>query len=153
TVGIGFFRREMKALGNRSIASFLHRVLDAAWWLVVVSLALLTGLLIFSFSVNVEGDNLTMNLPVALQLDTPVQERAASLPADAHIEKLHGRLRFPVRNGVFFSGSLLLIVILLGCLLWVLTQLRHLFQALSRGMLFIPDNARRIRWVGFTVIF
>jgi hypothetical protein len=37
--------------------------------------------------------------------------------------------------------------------LWLLTQLRHIFRSLSRGLLFIPENARRMRWVGFTVIF
>ncbi len=134
----------MKALGERSIASFVRFVLDAAWWLVVVSLALLTALLVFSFCANLEGNNLTMNLPVALELNAPVHGSSAS--------KLRGNLRFPVRNGAFFSGSIFLIVFLFGFLLWVLTQLRHIFRSLSRGLLFIPENARRIRWVGFTVI-
>jgi hypothetical protein len=143
----------MKALGERSIASFIRFVLDAAWWLVVVTLALLTGLLVFSFGVKWEGNNLTMNLPVALELNAPVHGSSASMETDARIEKLRGNLRFPVRNGAFFSGSMFLIVLLFGSLLWVLTQLRHVFRSLSRGLLFIPENARRIRWVGFTVIF
>ncbi len=142
----------MKALGERSIASFVRFVLDAAWWLVVVSLALLTALLVFSFCANLEGNNLTMNLPVALELNAPVHGSSASNQTDARIEKLRGNLRFPVRNGAFFSGSIFLIVFLFGFLLWVLTQLRHIFRSLSRGLLFIPENARRIRWVGFTVI-
>ena len=143
----------MKALGERSIASFIRFVLDAAWWLVVVSLALLTGLLVFSFSVKLEGNNLTMNLPVALELNAPVHGSSASIETDARIEKLRGSLRFPVRNGAFFSGSMFLVVLLFGSLLWIVTQLRHVFRSLSRGLLFIPENARRIRWVGFTVIF
>jgi hypothetical protein len=143
----------MKALGERSIASFIRFVLGAAWWLVVVCLALLTGLLVLSFCVNLEGDSFTMNLPVAVELNAPVQGSSASIETDARIEKLRGNLRFPVRNGAFFSGSMFLVVLLCGCLLWVLTQLRHIFQSLSRGLLFIPENARRIRWVGFTVIF
>ena len=142
----------MKALGERSIASFIRFVLDSAWWLVVVSLAFLVGMLVFSFCVNL-GDNLTMNLPVSLELNAPVQSSSASVQNDARIEKLRGSLRFPVRNGAFFSGSMLLVVVLLGCLLWGLTQLRQLFRSLSRGLLFIPENARRIRRVGFTVIF
>ena len=142
----------MKALGERSIASFIRFVLDAAWWLVVVSLAFLAGLLVVSFCVKLEGNNLTMNLPVALELNAPVHG-SASIETDARIEKLRGSLRFPVRNGAFFSGSMFLIVLLFGPLLWVLTQLRHIFRSLSRGLLFIPENARRIRWVGFMVIF
>lgn len=143
----------MKALGERSIASLIRFVLDATWWLVVVSLGLLTGLLVFSFFINLEGDNLTMDLPVALELKAPVHGSSASIQTDARIEKLRGNLRFPVRNGAFFSGSMFLIVVLFGFLLWVLTQLRHIFRSLSRGLPFIPENARRIRWVGFTVLF
>jgi hypothetical protein len=94
-----------------------------------------------------------MNLPVALELNAPVHSSDASSQTNARIEKVRGNLRFPVRNGAFFSGSLFLIVLLLGFLLLVLTQLRLLFRSLSRGLLFIPENARRIRWVGFTVIF
>ena len=47
----------MKALGERSIASFIRFVLDAAWWLVVVSITLLTfaGLLVFSFSTTLRN--------------------------------------------------------------------------------------------------
>jgi hypothetical protein len=143
----------MEARGARSIASFIRFVLDAAWWLVVVALALLTGLLVFSFFVNLQGNNLTMNLPVALEVNAPVHGSSASIETDARIEKLRGNLRFPVRNGAFFSGSMFLVVLLFGSLLWVLTQLRHIFRSLSRGLLFIPENARRIRWVGFAVIF
>jgi hypothetical protein len=143
----------MKALGERSLASLIRFVLDAAWWLVAVSLTLLTGLLVFSFCVKLEGNNLTMNLPVALELNAPVHDSSVSSETDARLEKVRGSLRFPVRNGAFFSGSMILIVLLFGSLLWVLTQLRHIFRSLSRGLLFIPENARRIRWVGFTVIF
>lgn len=143
----------MKAFGEWSIASSIRAVLDAAWWLVVVSLALLTGLLVFSFGVNLEGNNLTMDLPVALELNAPVHGGTASVETDARIEKLRGNLRFPVRNGAFFTGSLCLILLLFAVLLWGLTQLRHLFRSLSRGLLFIPENARRIRWLGFAVIF
>ena len=142
----------MKAVGDRSISSFIQLVLEATWWLAAVSLALLTGLLVFSFCVNLEGNNLTMNLPVALELNAPVHGSSASIQTDARIEKLRGNLRFPVRNGAFFSSSMFLILLLVGCLLWLLTQLRHIFRSLSRGLLFIPENARRIRWVGFTVI-
>lgn len=142
----------INTLGERSIASFLRRVLDAAWWLVVVCLAFLTMVLVFSFCVTLEGKNLTMNLPVALELNAPVHGSGASIPSDGKIERLHGRLRFPVKNGAFFSGSMFFVVLLLGLLLAALTQLRHVFRSLSRGRLFIPENARRIRWVGFAVL-
>lgn len=143
----------MKILGERSIASSIRLTLDAAWWLVAISLTLLTGLLFLSFCVDLKGNNLTMDLPVALELNTPIHGSNVSIQTDARIEKLRGNLRFPVQNGVFFTGSTFLIVLLFGILLWSLTQLRYIFRSLSRGRLFIPENARRIRWVGFTVIF
>jgi hypothetical protein len=143
----------VKALGERSLASFVRFVLDAAWWLGIVSLALLTGLLVFSFFAKLEGNNLTMDLPVALELNAPVHGSSASIQTDARIEKLRGNLWFPVRIDAFFSVSMFLIVLLFGFLLWALTQLRHIFRSLSRGLLFIPENARRTRWVGLTVIF
>jgi hypothetical protein len=143
----------MKAVGEWSVASFIRIVLDVTWWLLAVSVGALTALLVFSFFVNLESKNLTMNLPVALELKTPVHGGGASTQADARIEKLRGNLRFPVQQGGFFYGSMFLVVLLLACLLWVLTQLRDIFRSLSRGLLFLPENARRIRWVGFTVIF
>ena len=110
-------------------------------------------MLVFSFCVKPEGNNVTMKLPVALELSSPVHGSGDSIETDARLEKLRGNLRFPIRNGAFFSGNMLLIVLLFGCLLWGLNQLRRVFRSLSRGLLFIPENARRIRWVGFTVIF
>lgn len=143
----------MRTLGERSIASFVRFVLGGAWWLVVVSLGLLTGLLLLSFVVDLEGESFTMDLPVAVELNAPVLEGGASVIPDARIEKLRGNLKFPIRQGYFLSGSMLLIVLLLGLMLWVLTQLRHIFGSLSEGRLFVPENARRIRWVGIAVIF
>lgn len=43
-------------------------------------------------------------------------------------------------------------VVFLGLLLCVLTLLRDLFRNLSRGLVFVPGNARKIRWVGFMMI-
>lgn len=144
----------MKTLGERSIASFIRFVLDAAWWLGLVSLALFLALLVLRLSaINPGSVNLTMDLPVAVELTPPVHGNSGSIQTDARIEKLRGNLRFPVQNGAFLFGNVLLVILLLGFLLWALTQLRHIFRSLSRGLLFIPENARRIRWVGFAVIF
>src|SRR5262245_6525121 len=135
----------MKAIGERSISSFIRFLLDAAWWMVVALLAMLATLLVLSFCVNLEGRNVTMDLPVAMKLDAPVDVSSASIQPDAKIGKLRGNLRFAVRGGAFLSVSILLIVLLFGVLLWLLTQLRHVFRSLSRGLLFVPENAQRIR--------
>lgn len=142
----------MKALGERSISSFIRLVLDATWWLVATGVAFLTVLLIVSFCVNLQGDKLTMGIPVAVELDTPFHSSHAPTQTDARIEKLRGNLRFPVRNGAFLSGGVFLMLVLSALLLWVVAQLRHVFRSLSQGLLFIPENAQRIRWVGYAVI-
>ena len=143
----------MRALGERSIASFISLVVDAAWWLVVVCLTLFAGVLVYSFWFGSAGKNLTMDVPVALEMNAAVHGGSDSIQTDARIEKVRANLRFPVRIGAFFFGNVVLILLLGGTLLWVLTQLRHIFRSLTRGLLFIPENARRIRWVGFMVIF
>ena len=53
----------MRILGKRSIASFINSVLDIAWYVVAISLALLAVLLVCSIFIEPRGDNLTMSLP------------------------------------------------------------------------------------------
>jgi hypothetical protein len=141
----------MKALGKRSIASFMMFILNMAWWLVAVSLGLLVVLFACSTFLDFRGDNLTMSLPVAVQLEGPIH--SADGETNAHFEKLRGNLRFPVRRGALLSGSVAVIVLMFGYLLWIVTQLRHVFRTLSDGLPFVLANARRIRWVGLAVIF
>ena len=141
----------MRALGKRSIASFMKFVLDMAWWVVAIGLGLLVILLACSTFLELRGDNLTMSLPVAVQLDAPVHGVGGE--ANAHFEKLRGNLRFPARKGAFLSGSVAVVVLMFGYLFWIVTQLRYVFRSLSQGLPFVLANARRIRWVGFAVIF
>lgn len=141
----------MKALGKRSIASFVKFVLDTAWWVVAVGLVLLAILLAGSAFLDLRGGNLTMSLPVAVQLDAPIHSVGGE--TNAHFEKLRGNLRFPARKGAFLSGSVAVTVVALGYLLWIVTQLRYVFRSLSQGLPFVLANARRIRWVGLAVIF
>lgn len=142
----------MRVLGRKSIASLIKVALDAVWWLAAVSLALLFLLFVFSFFVEPHSNNLTMNLPVAMRVDGPAHTINPAIPTDAQIEKVRGTLRFPVRKGMFFSGSLAIVIALFAFLLWVLTQLRHVFRSLSAGQPFNAENAVRIRRVGFAVI-
>ena len=141
----------MRALGRRSISSFLRFVLDTAWWALAVSLGLLVILLVCSTFVELQGGNLTMSVPVAVQLDNPIHGVGGE--PSAHFEKLRGDLRFPAKKGVFLSSSVTLVALMFGYLLWVVTQLRYVFRSLSQGSPFVLPNARRIRWVGFAVIF
>ena len=142
----------MKALGQSSIASFIRVVIEATWWMVVVAMVLVAGMAVFSLTGGLDGKNLTVGLPVGLEVLDPVQGAGASLNAEGRIKKLRGTVRFPTRRSPFIFGSMLLIAVLSACFLWFLTQLRHIFRSLSRGEVFIVENARRLRWVGGMVI-
>lgn len=137
--------------GKRSIASFVKFVLETAWWAVAIGLGLLVILLACSFFIEMDGGNLTMSLPVAVQVDAPIHGTGGE--TDAQFEKLRGNLRFPARKGAFLSGSVAVVALIFGYLLWIVTQLRHVFRSLSQRAPFVEGNARRIRWVGWAVIF
>jgi hypothetical protein len=141
----------MSTLGRQPMASFVKFVLATTWWAVATGLGLLVILLACSFFIEIRSNNLTMSLPVAVQVDAPIHSVDGG--TNAHFEKLRGNLRFPARNGAFFSGSLAVVVLMFIYLLWMVTQLRYVFRSLSRRLPFVPGNARRIRWVGLAVIF
>ena len=142
----------MRVLGERSIASKIQFVLGVTWWAFAVGLGLLACLFVASFLVDFDGHNLTMDLPVSVELKPPVQGSSSTMETNGRLERLSGNLRFPVRNGGFLSLTVLLMALLLGGALWVISQLRRIFRSLSRGEIFLPENARRTRWVGVAVI-
>ncbi|HYP04790.1 MAG TPA: DUF2975 domain-containing protein [Bryobacteraceae bacterium] len=139
-------------MGNQSIASVVKFLLEAAWWILAVVLTLLLIVAACSFFIDIGGPNVTMSLPVAIEVTGPLTDVEAAGASNAQLENLRGNLRFPARKGVFFSGSMAAITILLVNVFWMVTQLRHVFRSLSRRSPFIPENARRIRWVGSAVI-
>jgi hypothetical protein len=140
----------MRALGKRSIASFVKLLLDMTWWAVAISLGLLVILFACSTFVDLRGDNLTLSVPVAVELEAPIDNIGGE--TNGHFEKLRGNLRFPARKGAFLSGSVAVVLLMFGYLFWIVTQLRYVFRSLSHGLTFVLANARRIRQVGFAVI-
>lgn len=141
----------MRALGKRSIATFVKSLLDITWWGIAIGLGLLATLLVFSVFLDLHGDNLTMSLPVAVQIDVPIRDTEGE--TSAHFEKLRGNLRFPAKQGAFLSGSMAVVVLLFANIFWIVTLLRGVFRSLSQGLPFVVANARRVRWVGLAVIF
>lgn len=101
------------------------------------------------FFIELRGNNLTLSLPVAVQLDSPIHDAGDN--TNAHFGKLRGNLRFSARSGAFFSGSVAVVVLMFGYLLWIVTQLRYVFRSVSQPLPFVAENARRIRWVGLAV--
>jgi hypothetical protein len=143
----------MKALSKPSIASSLAYLLKVASWLAASGLVLLTLLLGISLFIDIPSDKVTIDLPVAVSLQPPLQGNASAFGADAQLEKLRGNLRFPAHDRAFVSGGALLGMALLSFVLWLMNQLRQIFRSLAEGLVFIPDNVRRIRRVGYAMIF
>jgi hypothetical protein len=167
----------MRAMGKRSIASFLTVLLNVSWYVVSLGLALVTCLAIVSMFVDLRG--LTMTIPVSFSVDgrthrvtarslgleeAQIQvgapgfgfEVADKTPSPgsekAQIQHVRGSLRFPTQRGAFFFANVILIIVGLSVILWVLGQLRALFRTLRDGQPFVPANATRMRGIAFVVI-
>ena len=167
----------MRAMGRRSVSSFLAGLLNVAWYAVALALALTALLVVLSTFVEVPGLSLSldvtpgggvnfettppverrglrMTIPVSFTMD-PRKHRvtAPSLGIeDAQIRGVRGSLRFPARRGLFFTGNAILLIILGVLGLSVLGLLRAVFRTLRDGQPFVPANATRIRWIAFAGI-
>lgn len=154
----------MKAMGKGSIASFVTFLLNVAWGIVALGLALAVLLLVLSSFVAspmevdaswlVVGSNSRMRIPVSFTVDPQTHHvKAQSLGIeDAQVQDVRGSLRFPVRRGAFVIGNAIILVFLFALTLWVLGQLRAVFRTLREGQPFVPANATRLRRVAYGVI-
>ena len=160
----------MKAMGKGSVSSFLAGLLTVAWYLAVLLSAVAVVCVLLSLFVAIPG--LTMSIPVSLTMNPVQHVTAPSLGiAEAEIKgpgdgidfefgeissptrlRVRGSLRFPARRGGFLAANMM--IILIGCTgaLWVLSQLRAVFDTLRRGQPFVRANAKRIRSIAFAVI-
>jgi hypothetical protein len=71
---------------------------------------------------------------------------------NVHLEQARSTLRFSPRSRLFVAGTACLLIAALSLILWVLLQLRAVFRTLRAGQPFVPDNAIRIKRIGFAVI-
>ena len=167
----------MKAPGTSAITSFLTFLLNTSWYTVACVLSLTVLLVVLSpFADNIPGltmimtvtrgpdftidtpyagePGLKMTIPVSFAVDP--QTHRVSAPslgiANAQIRAAHGLLRFPVRNGFFFVGNAVVLIVMLTLALFVLGELRAVFRTLRDGQPFVPANATRIRRIGALVI-
>ncbi len=152
----------MRAMGRASIVSFLTILLNAAWLLAALGLALSAGLLVISpfdkgpveISAGWLGAGTTMTIPVSFHVDPQAHRiTAASLGVeDARIEDARGSLRFPARRGAFLIANLTFLIVFFAIGLWAIGQLRVVFRTLRDGHPFVRANAKRIRAIGYAVV-
>ena len=136
-----------------SLSSFLIVVLNAAWYFVALALVLTTCLVVVSPWLQL-GDNTAIDIPVSFNVDArTVQVSAPALGVEAaKIQHVRGSMSFPPPSSASVAGPMALVAVMLALLLWVLSQLVAVFRTLRDGRPFVPDNATRIRRIGYAVI-
>jgi hypothetical protein len=152
----------MKAMGKRSVASFLTVLLNLGWGVLALGLALAALVLVLSPFVESAGFDLlgpgfeigsgsSMTIPVSFSVDTVTHRvTAPSLGIEnAQVLDARGSLRFPPRKGAFFYGNMVILIVLLGLGLWMVGLLRAVFRTLRDGQPFVAANATRLRWLAF----
>ena len=70
-----------------------------------------------------------------------------------HIEDARGSLRFSPRSRSAVAAGALGLIAVLALVLWIIGQLRDVVRTLRDGEPFVAANARRIRRIGWAVIF
>ena len=156
----------MRAMGKRSLSSFLIVLLNVGWFLVAIVLALTVSLLAIGSNVAVQigpdgspsveafGPNLTMAIPVSFSVDSQTHRiTAPSLGIEnARIQDVRASLKFPAMRGTFLFVNLVFVICLLSLGLWVLGQLRAVLCTLRDGRPFVPANATRLRHIAWACI-
>jgi hypothetical protein len=166
----------MKGFGR--VLTFLAFSISVSWYFVAVGVFVTSCLVVISPFVTLPGMRLT--IPVSFSVDPGIVRVTSSEPSResgtgqnirvgsegfafevgpentrAKIPQVHvrGSIRFPTESRGLVLGAALLLSALLSLVLWVLGQLRAVFQTLRVGQPFVVANATRIRRIAFAVIF
>ena len=142
----------MKAMGERSVSSFLAALISVGFYAVAVVLVLMLGLASVPLFTDLSHiDNVEMSIPVSFSVETGTLRLATSAPniANADIRDAHGSgtLRFPPPGGIVLTTTALLVALYLAIGLWCGTASSGL-RTLRDGPI-VAANAMRIRWIGY----
>ena len=143
----------MKALGKKSIASVLKVWLAVMWWLAWVAVGVIAIAFTWSMFTGNPADSF-MDVPVEFQLDEgayQVESKHLDVSA-ASITDVSGMLRFTSASRPLMLIYAVFALLYAGVLLFVIRQLRKLFQSLVDGVPFTIENASRIRLIGLIVL-
>ncbi len=165
----------MKGLGR--VLTFLAFSVSVSWYFVAVGLLVTACLVVISPFVTFPGMRLT--IPVSFSVDPGIVRVTSSESARepgtgqnirvgsggfafevgpentrAKVPQVHvrGSIRFPTESRGLVLFAALLLSAMLSLVLWVLGQLRAVFETLRGGQPFVAANATRIRRIAFAVI-
>lgn len=155
----------MRALGKRSLASFILGLLNLGWYIVAFVLAVTLIFMVAGRNVGVQidtvgapsvdvGPHLKMSIPISFSVDDRTHRvDAPALGIDnAEIRDARGSLKFTPPTGRFLISNAMVLVVLLAVALWVISQLRAVFWTLRDGRPFVAANASRIRRIAWVLI-
>ena len=143
----------MTSKGKASVSALVVVLLNAAWYLVAVVLVLTTCLVAVSPWLE-PGPNTSIDIPVSFDVDTrAVKVSAPALGVGAaEIQHVRGSMSFPPPSRASVTGPMAIVALMLALILWGLGQLIAVFRTLRDRQPFVPDNAVRIRRIGYLVI-
>jgi hypothetical protein len=147
----------MKRLGHGSVPWVLVVVLNVAWYFVATALALTICIALITPWLDVRGSNThgsMIDIPVSFDVDAgALRVRAPALGVDtAKIQHVRGSMSFPPPGRASVVVPLMLVVFMLGLVLWAIGQLRAVLRTVRDRRPFAPENAGRIRKLGYAVI-
>jgi len=144
----------MKAMGKRSIATFLRGWLTVMWWLGWVATTVVVVAIAVALITGNQASSL-VDLPIEFDLDPAayhiISKRVGV--SGATITDAAGMLRFESVNRPAMAVYLVIALVYAGVLLFVIHQLRMVFRSLVDGNPFSLENASRIRLIGLFFIF
>ena len=142
-------------MAKASLAGFVAMLLNVAWYVVAIALALTTCLVaVVAVSPGTHLRGSEIDIPVSFDVDT--RSVHVSAPAlgigTAEIQHVRGSMSFPPPSRASVTGPMSIVAVMLALVLWGLGQLIAVFRTLRDGQPFVPDNAIRIRRIGYAVI-
>jgi hypothetical protein len=128
----------------------LRRLLDALWYIIAVGAALISAVIVVA---TVFGWAPTVEMPLHFTPDPAVHEISGPIAGmrNARVEDAIGTLRFEAHPAIVLTVVGIALVGV-ATTLAVLHQLRRIVATMSAGTPFVEANARRLRFVGLTVI-
>ena len=145
----------MKALGDRSISSLFKKVITIAWYLEF--LLLLTPPLVF-----MDDDGIRYRWPVTVQAVDTKPLIHATKDEITHFKLLERSDVHPSNSQTLSfedasTGRRLLQtlhnLIYIGLIMFVTWHLKKIFSGFSDNQPFLGNNASRIKWIAFSILF
>ena len=159
----------MNATRPRSPVSFLIILLNVVRFAVAIILvvtAVIIALALFadirglemivvppSFGVSPKAhNNWTLTIPVSVAVEGG-RIAAPSIGIErAELRDLRGSLRFPIQRGRLFLVNAGLLILGIGVLLWLTTELQRILRTVRDGKPFAASNATRVRRIAWILI-